>query len=125
MMQKTPHNADQEELGRLYALVSEYFGLFSEPLRLQILHALCDAERSVGEVVNAVGGSQTNVSRHLSAMHRAGVLGRRKEGTLVYYAITDQNAVELCRTVCTQLAARMDEVRLKPRAVRKFMAAAV
>jgi DNA-binding transcriptional ArsR family regulator len=116
--------SDQEDLNRLYAMVSEYFGLFSEPMRLQILHAVCDTERNVSEVLNVVGGTQTNVSRHLSAMHKAGVLSRRKEGTQVYYRIADQNAVELCRTVCVQLAARMDESRVKPRAVRKFMAQA-
>jgi DNA-binding transcriptional ArsR family regulator len=121
--------SDQEDLQRLYALVSQYFGLFSEPVRLQILHALCDSERTVSDVMLSVGGTQTNVSRHLAGMHRAGVLARRKEGTQVFYSIADQTAVELCRSVCVHLAARLEEERVKEkipsRTVRKFMTQAV
>jgi DNA-binding transcriptional ArsR family regulator len=121
--------ADQEDLQRLYALVSQYFGLFSEPVRLQILHALCDSERTVSDVMQSVGGTQTNVSRHLASMHRAGILARRKEGTQVFYSIADQTAVELCRSVCVHLAARLEEERVKEkipsRTVRKFMTHAV
>ncbi|HET7773247.1 MAG TPA: metalloregulator ArsR/SmtB family transcription factor [Burkholderiaceae bacterium] len=114
------------ELDRLYAMVSQYFGLFAEPTRLKIMHAVCDKELSVNEVLAAVGGTQANVSRHLMQMHRAGVLGRRKEGASVYYRIADENAVLLCRTVCVQLAARMDEVRaqdgpLADATVQRFM----
>jgi DNA-binding transcriptional ArsR family regulator len=127
-MNKPAGNTDQEDMQRLYALVSEYFGLFSEPIRLQILHAVCDAERTVSEVMQSVGGTQANVSRHLASMHRAGVLARRKEGTQVFYSIADANAVELCRSVCVHLASRLEEERtrekIRPRAVRKFMAQA-
>jgi DNA-binding transcriptional ArsR family regulator len=117
------------ELDRLYALVSQYFGLFAEPMRLKIMHAVCDRELSVNEVLAEVGGTQANVSRHLSQMHRAGVLGRRKEGNSVYYRIADENAVLLCRTVCVQLAARMDEARasdgaLSDATVERFMTGA-
>lgn len=117
------------ELDRLYALVSQYFGLFAEPMRLKIMHAVCDRELSVNEVLAEVGGTQANVSRHLSQMHRVGVLGRRKEGNSVDYRIADENAVLLCRTVCVQLAARMDEARaadgaLSDATVERFMTGA-
>ena len=112
---------DREQLDRLYEKVSGYFGLFSEPMRLRILHCLCDGEKSVTDVVQNVEGTQTNVSRHLSLMHKQGVLARRKDGITVFYRIADENAVALCRSVCTQLAARMDENRLTPKAVRTFM----
>jgi DNA-binding transcriptional ArsR family regulator len=112
---------DREQLDRLYEKVSGYFGLFSEPMRLRILHCLCDGEKSVTDVVQNVEGTQTNVSRHLALMHKQGVLARRKDGITVFYSIADENAVALCRSVCTQLAARMDENRLTPKAVRTFM----
>jgi DNA-binding transcriptional ArsR family regulator len=121
--------AHEGELDRLYAMVSQYFGLFAEPMRLKIMHAVCDKELSVNEVLAAVGGTQANVSRHLTQMHRAGVLGRRKEGVSVFYRVADENAVLLCRTVCVQLAARMDEVRaedgaLSDATVERFMTGA-
>lgn len=113
---------DREQLNRLYESVSSYFGLFSEPMRLRIMHCLCDGEKSVTDVVQNVESTQTNVSRHLSLMYKQGVLARRKDGITVFYSIADENAVALCRSVCTQLATRMDEGRVAPKAVRTFMA---
>ena len=45
---------DHEQLNRLYVRVAGYFGLFSEPMRLRIMHCLCDGEKSVTDVVQNV-----------------------------------------------------------------------
>jgi DNA-binding transcriptional ArsR family regulator len=100
-----------EELNRVFESVASYFGLLSEPTRLRILHAICNTERSVSEIVEAVGASQTNVSRHLNQMYRAGVVGRRRDGNTVHYKVIDENFVEICRTVCVQIASRIDDNR--------------
>jgi DNA-binding transcriptional ArsR family regulator len=118
-----PVTEDQQDLDRLYSMVAGYFSLFSEPMRLRIMHALCDAEKSVNTVVAETGGTQTNVSRHLALMHREGVLARRKQGTEVYYRVADEDAVALCRSICTRLASRMEQARPPKKLVRKFMAA--
>ncbi len=110
-----------EELDRVFEKVSGYFSLLAEPTRLKILHALCDGEKPVNTVVETVGSSQTNVSRHLNAMYRAGVLSRRKEANLVFYAIADESVVELCRTVCVQVASRLEDSALPTGAVDRFM----
>ncbi|QQE06781.1 winged helix-turn-helix transcriptional regulator [Cupriavidus sp. ISTL7] len=111
------------ELDRVFEQVSHYFALLAEPTRLKILHALCDGEKPVGAVVETVGSSQANVSRHLNAMFRSGVLARRKEANLVYYAIADQSVVELCRTVCVQVAARIEDDAQQVAMVDRFMPA--
>ena len=111
-----------EELDRVFEKVSGYFSLLAEPTRLKILHALCDGEKPVNTVVETVGSSQTNVSRHLNAMYRSGVLSRRKEANLVYYAIAEESVVELCRTVCVQVASRLEDNALASGAVDRFMA---
>jgi DNA-binding transcriptional ArsR family regulator len=110
-----------DELNQVFEKVSGYFSLLSEPTRLKILHVLCDSEKSVSEVVERVESTQANVSRHLNTMYRAGVLSRRKEGNMVYYAIQDQACVELCKSVCNQIAGRMEEETISKRAVRGFM----
>jgi DNA-binding transcriptional ArsR family regulator len=114
-----------DDLDRLFLRVSEYFGLLAEPTRLKLLHALCDGERSVTEIVEQAGASQTNVSRHLNLMHRAGILARRREGNLVYYAVSDPAVVELCRAVCVQIAGRLDDDaaagRELKRSARRFL----
>jgi DNA-binding transcriptional ArsR family regulator len=118
----TTKNNDSVELDYLFDQVAGYMQLFAEPTRLRIMHALCDKECSVNEVVEAIGATQTNVSRHLSAMHKSRVLARRKEGTTVYYTVSDPKAVELCRTVCMNIISNMDEQRITDKAANQFMA---
>ena len=96
-------------LGRVFDTVADYFAVLSGPARLRILHALCDAERSVGEIVEITGLQQANASQHLALMYRAKVLVRRKEGNQVLYSIGDPKVVEICRFVCVSVAADLDE----------------
>ncbi|HWS74297.1 MAG TPA: metalloregulator ArsR/SmtB family transcription factor, partial [Quisquiliibacterium sp.] len=93
-----------EDLGRVFETVSRYFSLLSEPMRLRILHSICDGERTVSEIVAETGATQTNVSRHLNTMYRAGVLTRRKESTFTYYGVADLALTDICRTVCVHIA---------------------
>ena len=97
-----------DELDRVFTAVARYFGLLSEPTRLRILHAICQAEQSVSAIVSATGASQTNVSRHLALMYQAGVVRRRREGSTVFYGVADPEFVSICRSVCVQIAGRID-----------------
>ena len=98
-----------EELDRVFGAVAAYFSVMSEPTRLKILNAICRDEKSVSEIVQEVGATQTNVSRHLGLMYRSGVVERRKEANQVFYRIADPAMMEICRTVCLQIAGQIDE----------------
>jgi DNA-binding transcriptional ArsR family regulator len=78
-------------------------------MRVRLLHILCDGEKSVNEIVAAAESPQPTVSKHLNYLANAKVLGRRREGTQVFYQIANQTMVQLCRTVCVHIAAEMDE----------------
>ena len=104
-----PAPAIGDELERVFAVVARHFGILSEPTRLKILHTICMEERSVSAVVAATGATQTNVSRHLALMLQAGVVSRRRDGNTVFYRVCDPEFVEICRSVCLQIAGRMDE----------------
>ena len=93
-----------ESMEKVFVRVAEYFNVLSEPSRLRIMYAVCSGEKSVSEVVELCGSSQANVSRHLSALHKAGILLRRKEATTVFYSIADNATVEMCQTVCARIA---------------------
>ena len=79
------------------------FKMLGEPMRLRILQAVCKEPRSVNDIVAAVGSTQANVSKHLALLTAGGVLGRRKNGQCVYYAVKDKLAVKLCELVRAQL----------------------
>ncbi len=89
--------------------VASYFSVLSEPMRLRIMHSICETEKTVSQIVEEIGATQTNVSRHLGIMYRSGVLARRKEGNRVYYRAADTAMVELCRGVCKSISEEMDE----------------
>ena len=98
-----------DELGRVFETVSRYFSLLAEPMRIRILHTICEGERTVSEIVAETGASQTAVSRHLNTMYRAGVLTRRRDAAFTYYGVADVALTEICRTVCVHIAAQHAE----------------
>lgn len=112
----------KQQMQELFEEVSNYFFLLSEPTRLKILHALCNGERPVNEIVAEIESTQANVSRQLNMLYRAKILTRRKDGTQVYYRIDDQNTIDVCRTVCGQMSSKMGQMASLPQnAVDKFM----
>ncbi|MDX2178813.1 MAG: metalloregulator ArsR/SmtB family transcription factor [Bryobacteraceae bacterium] len=107
---------------RMIALVARRFRALSEPLRLRLLQALEAGEASVNDLAEAVEANQSNVSRHLGALHDAGLVARRRAGTAVYYSIADPMVFELCQLVCRSAAEEArelaKEVRTVPRRLR-------
>ena len=67
-------------------------------------------EQSVGELVEALGATQQNVSKHLGVLHQAGIVSRRKDGNRVVYAIADDSVFALCETVCGGLEQQVAEI---------------
>ncbi len=94
----------------VFESAAELFGLLANPQRLRILRAICDGERSVSEIVALTQASQPNVSQNLSLMYRHGVVAKRRDGTQIYYSVKNELVVDLCRTVCTQIAIQQGEV---------------
>jgi len=109
------------EVDEVLESVASYFSLLSEPTRLKVLHAICERERSVGDIVAETGLSQTTVSRQLSGLYARGVLTRRKEGSMVFYRVADTTLIELCRTACVRIAGQIEERRPLKRALLRFM----
>ena len=122
-MQQMIETEGAVEKGRVFELAAELFGILATPMRLRILSALCDQEKSVSQLLQEIDTTQPNLSQHLNLLYRSGILARRKEGTQVIYRVQSEQAVTLCRSVCTQIAIEMDEPgavpatqRLTPRA---------
>lgn len=117
-MEESTQADDQNEKVRVFELAAELFGVLATPMRLRILSALCDQEKSVSQLLSEIETTQPNLSQHLNVLYRTGVLAKRKEGTQVIYRVQSEQAVTLCRTVCTQIAIEMDEPSAIPPAQR-------
>ena len=92
-------------------LIAARFKVLAEPMRLRILNALRAGEKSVTELVAALGTGQANVSKHLGLLHRHRMVARRKEGLNVYYRIADPAILELCELMCSSLESELEEKR--------------
>ena len=97
-----PLSGDDE----VFDLAAQTFRVMSAPMRLKIISALCEGEKSVTQLLEAVQTTQPNMSQHLASLFRAGVVGKRRDGVMIYYRITDNRLVSLCRTLCQHLSER-------------------
>jgi len=97
------------------------FRALGDPTRLNILERLFRSPASVGEVLEHVGGTQANVSKHLAVLRLQGLVGRRKQGNWTVYSIADPSLERICAVVCAALGrdARAEAEALAPRRARK------
>jgi DNA-binding transcriptional ArsR family regulator len=101
----------------LIELVAQRFRVLGEPMRIKLLDRLRDGDATVGELQEALGASQQNVSKHLGILHAAGMVARTKEGNQVRYSISDPTVFELCDQVCGGVRRQLEELEaiLQPR----------
>jgi len=92
----------------VFESVAELFGLLSTPVRLKIIGALCNGEKNVSQLLSEIDTTQPNMSQHLATLYRAGVLGKRRDSTQIYYRLQSERVATLCRAVCTQVAIELD-----------------
>jgi DNA-binding transcriptional ArsR family regulator len=84
----------------LAELIARRFRVIGEPMRIRLLDHLRDGEATVSELTEVLGASQQNVSKHLAVLADVGIVGRRKDGNRVYYAVVDESVFALCEDIC-------------------------
>lgn len=91
-------------------LAAQRFRVLGEPMRIKLLERLREREATVGELQEALGASQQNVSKHLGILHGAGMVARTKRGTHASYSISDPSVFELCDLVCAGVRRHLQEL---------------
>lgn len=91
--------------------LSRYFRVLGDPTRLRIVEALLERERTVSELVELLGASQSRVSNHLACLRWCRFVESERRGRTVVYRIADarvvsvlQLASELAEPNCDHLA---------------------
>ena len=82
---------------------STYFKAFGDSTRQKILAHLSRGERTVSEIVAAVGFSQPTISRHLSILKSAGIVIDERRGKNVLYALNKELIRRCCMGFCSCL----------------------
>ncbi|MCL5674755.1 MAG: metalloregulator ArsR/SmtB family transcription factor [Candidatus Omnitrophica bacterium] len=79
---------------KLYELHAQLCEAFTSPKRLEILNLLQDKELSVMEFIKLTGMRQSNISQHLSILREKGIVKTRREGTAVYYSLSNPKIIK-------------------------------
>ncbi|WP_397412293.1 ArsR/SmtB family transcription factor [Polaromonas sp.] len=96
------------ESDQVFESAAELFRAMSAPMRLKIISSLCNGEKNVSQLLAEVDTTQPNMSQHLNTLYQSGVIGKRREGVQIFYRITNDRVVTLCRAICTQIAIETD-----------------
>lgn len=91
-----------------FDMIGERFKALAEPMRLRLVYALMDDEKTVSQLVEETGGFQANISKHLKMLLELGIVTRRKQGLNSYYSITDRTVFELCDLMCDSIQERLE-----------------
>ena len=86
----------------------------SDSTRLKILYTLFSSsnshvEKSVSEIVEEVGASQSLISHQLKVLKDADLIDCRKEGLRVYYYLKDEHVYQLVMVVQEHVLEREGE----------------
>ncbi len=76
-------------------LAVEVFRMLADPTRVQLLWALTGRELAVNELAAQVGKPGPAVSQHLAKLRLGRLVQTRRDGTSVYYRITNEHIEQL------------------------------
>jgi DNA-binding transcriptional ArsR family regulator len=81
--------------GQLSNFKAEFFKALAHPLRISILDALRDGELTVNEISQRFEVEAANASQQLAILRNRNMVIARKEGSSVYYSVSDKTLFKL------------------------------
>jgi DNA-binding transcriptional ArsR family regulator len=94
---------------RVLELKAEILKVLAQPTRLKILELLRNGEKCICEIVPALNGEQSNISRHISLMQKSHLVTTRKDGVRVMVKVKDPEIFSILDKVSQVLRSQMKE----------------
>jgi len=94
---------------RVLELKAEILKALAQPTRLKILQLLRNGEKCICEIVPAINGEQSNISRHISLMQKSNLVTTRKDGVKVMVKVKDPRVFEILDSISIMLRNQMSE----------------
>lgn len=94
---------------RVLEMKAEVLKVLAQPTRLKILEFLRNGERCICEIVPAINGEQSNISRHISLMQKSHLVATRKDGVKVMVKVKDPRVFEILDGIGIVLKTRVSE----------------
>ncbi len=89
--------------------IANILKVLGDPNRLSIVMAIGKDSRSVTEIINDTGLSQTLVSFHLKVLRNAVIAKTERNGPFIYYGLTDPGLMD----ILDDLSRTADYLKLK------------
>lgn len=93
----------------IYQLQAEISKTLAHPLRLAILHNLKGGEKTVNQLTQTIGASQSNISQHLAILRQRQIVKTRKDGTNIYYRVASPKISQACDMVREVLIEQLNQ----------------
>ncbi len=74
---------------------AEFLKALAHPIRLRIISVLIEGKQCVKNLSELLQTSQPNVSQHLGVLRSKGILGCKRDGSIVCYYIKNERVVEI------------------------------
>jgi len=94
---------------RVLELKADILKALAQPTRLKILELLRNGERCICEIVPAINGEQSNISRHISLMQKSHLVTTRKDGVKVMVKVSDPKVFEILDSISLLLKKQIVE----------------
>lgn len=91
--------SDHAAKAALFDALAETAKALGNGRRAELIDVLSQGERSVEELAAEIGQTVANTSQHLQRLLRAGLVGSRREGNRIYYALASARVAELWRAI--------------------------
>jgi ArsR family transcriptional regulator len=75
--------------------VAEFLKALGHPVRLRIVELLIEHKQCVKNLGDVLGIPQPNISQHLAILRSKGIVGWKREGSIICYFIKDKRATEV------------------------------
>ncbi len=98
-----------------YEEFARVFQALANPKRLHVLRCLSEREKSVTEVLACKAFTdvpQSSVSQHLASLRQQGLVKARKDGTNVFYRLSNPRIADLLRLVGDLVEQRASEMQV-------------
>lgn len=89
--QTTSSEDDQMPDEELLYDLADLFKVFSDTTRIKILYSLINQPRSVGDIAEAVGATQSAVSHQLRTLKQARLVRFDRDGRSLIYSLADDH----------------------------------
>jgi len=96
-------------LNKISEMHAEMCRTLGSAARIEILNAISDGEKSVSELAKVLGLRQPSVSQHLTVLRQRRVVATRKEGTNIYYSVSNPKIIRACELMRQVLLEQLKE----------------